>query len=121
MKPFLTILACAAIVALLFAEDRTLMLGFAIIAAAALIAAAIVPAPPRPSHYAPYAGDTYLILSAAPLRMKELVDRLTESSDSDTNRALAVSVLVTMLDEGKLVVINGKISIPPAPPTSRSA
>lgn len=120
MKIFLVVTACWASLALFVIDDQTLMLGLAIIAAAALIAAAIVPPPPRPSHYAAYAGEVYQILSAAPLPMKELLNRLTKSSHSESFRDLATAVLVSMLDEGKLVVINGKISLPqpPIPPMS---
>ncbi len=82
------------------------------VAAAALIAAALWKNPKRDHHYHRFASAIYEALAAGPITYGKLLAKIRIDELGETDAHLK-KTLVTMLDEGKLIIRGGKVCLPP--------
>lgn len=116
MKTFLTAvgLAVPAVSFLIEINSRhssPLSLGLWLFAGAALIAAAFWSPQKRDGHYYQFAGNIYAALATGGMTFSSLIEEIVAVTYDDRVKDHARKVVVTMLDEGTLVMVDGNVCL----------
>ncbi len=85
--------------------------GFLWVAAASLISAALWVTPKRNEDHDRIAVAIYTSLAKEPMPIHSLLEEVTEGYYGEGINKIANSTLVSMLDEGKLVIVEGKVRL----------
>ena len=81
------------------------------VSVASIVSAALWSVPKRHKDHAHYAIRVYAALAEKPLPLKSLLEEITGDCFGEDAKAIAKAVIVTMLEEGSIIISAGLVSI----------